>query len=225
MLGLLALFVSVSSSYPTVAPVLPEVQAYMYAQEVNITRDDSITRYVWPHDPLTTPRYKPADLVDLTDAAFIRVQGWIGQLRQEAFTELADMAFHFFRVFRKELVVVSSYRSYGLQKSLFEWYIESHGLAAAATFSALPWRSEHQLWLAVDLFTANDVDALGYTGYYDRMRQNAHKRWRTQSYQKWASVDGYIIEPRHWRYVGKRLATELFEKKLTFSEWVEKYKR
>ncbi len=224
MFGIVALMLGLPWGM-ALQPLVEQVDSYVYAQQVDILTDDSIARFVGPNDPLTTPRYRPDDLVDLTDAAFIRVQWGIGYLRKEAFDQLADMAYHFYEVFQRHLTVVSSFRSYGLQNMLFEAYTESHGLAAAATFSALPGRSEHQLGLSVDLFTANDVDAAGYQGYYDRLRKSAHKRWWTQSYQKWSQIDWYIVEPWHRRYVGERLATELYEQELTFSEWVERYKR
>ena len=52
------------------------------------------------------------------------------------------------------------------------------------------------------------------------MRAHAHEFGFTQSYQKGVDVDGYIIEPWHWRYVGKDLATYLWENKMTFSQYV-----
>ena len=205
------------------APVAQEVHSRRYAGSVDIDTDASITRYVGRDRQLTSPRYKPEDLIDLNEAIFAHVQWGIGSLRREAFYQFADMAYHFSVVFEKKLVVVSSYRSYGLQETLFKAYTATHGTAAAG-FSALPWHSEHQLGLAVDLFTANDADTDGYAGYYDRLRQNAHKRGRTQSYQKGVDVDGYIVEPWHWRYLGIELATELYEKQITFTEWVRKYR-
>ncbi|MBP6911434.1 D-alanyl-D-alanine carboxypeptidase family protein [Patescibacteria group bacterium] len=85
------------------------------------------------------------------------------------------MAFHFYRVFRRRLEVVSSYRSYSLQSSLFAGYMSESG-PEAFSFSALPGHSEHQLGLAVDLFTATTADVDGYDSYYDWLRHNAHQR-------------------------------------------------
>lgn len=225
MLASMILITTMMMQYSALSPIVQEAQIYASVRESDVWTDTSITRYVGPNDPLNTPRYRPVDLVDLNGAAFARVQWGIGYLRKEAFEQFADMAYHFYQTFKRRLVVVSSFRSYGLQNTLFEGYTESHGLAAAATFSALPGRSEHQLGLSVDLFTANDVDAAGYSGYYDRLRKNAHKWGWIQSYQKWAKVDGYIVEPWHWRYVGKWLATELLVSGMTFSERVDNYKR
>ena len=84
------------------------------------------------------------------------------------------MSYHFYKVFKKPLVLVSSYRSFGLQRELFAGYTELDGLAAAG-YSALPGHSEHQLGLAADLFTATDVDVDGYDSYYDWLKKNAYK--------------------------------------------------
>ncbi len=224
MLWLAALLITVSSQYKIYNYAAIHAVSFVFAERIDTKSDDSITRYVWPDEPLSFLKYKPVDLVDLNKAPFIRVQGGIGQMRKEAFEHLADMAFHFYRVFRKRLVVVSSYRSYGLQNALFAGYIESNG-QAAATFSALPGHSEHQLGLAADLFTANTDSAPGYESYYDWLRDNAHKWGFVQSYQKGAKIDGYIVEPWHWRYVGKDLATWLHISGLTFAEWARFYEK
>lgn len=222
MIGALIFLSAIVGSTEALSPVTVELHSHRYAMSVDTKTDTSITRYVGRESPLQLLQYKPEDLIDLNEAVFAHVQGGIGSVRREAFYQFADMAYHFRLVFGKRLVVVSSYRSFGLQEALFKAYTASHGTAAAG-FSALPGHSEHQLGLAVDLFTANDVDAEGYAGYYDRLRQNAHKRGRTQSYQKGVDVDGYIVEQRHWRYLGIELASELYEKGMTFTERVKKY--
>lgn len=224
MLWVASLMIGLTTQYTYLSPIIGDGSSYVYAQQLDITSDDSITRYVAPNAPLNFLRYKPNDLVSLVESPFVRVQWGVWFLRREAFDELSDMAYHFHAIFNKRLVVVSSYRSFGLQNALFAGYTETHGLAAAG-FSALPGHSEHQLWLAADLFTANSADVKGYNGYYDWLQRNAHRRWWIQSYQKWREVDGYVVEPWHWRYVWKELATLLYLKQMTFAEWVTKYKK
>ena len=63
-----------TAQYSRVAPLAEEVQSYVFAQSIDIETHSSLTKYVGPLDPLNEPRYKPIDLVDLTDAAFLRVQ-------------------------------------------------------------------------------------------------------------------------------------------------------
>jgi hypothetical protein len=52
----------------------------------------------------------------------------------------------------------------------------------------------------------------------ERLQENAYKRGFHQTYQKGADIDGKMVEPWHWRYLGVELATELYEKKLSFGE-------
>jgi D-alanyl-D-alanine carboxypeptidase len=141
-------------------------------------------------------------------------------LRREAVTALQDMAKDFFSVFGAPISIVSSYRSYWYQTHLFSSYREKYGEARARGFSAKPWYSEHQLWLAIDIFDLSSQQWWKKEKYFQRMRANAHTYGRTQSYQKWLAVDGYIVEPRHWRYVWVDLATYLRENKMTFGEYV-----
>lgn len=67
-------------------------------------------------------------------------------------------------------------------------------------WSALPWSSEHQLWLAVD-FGFNDVffDDDGYSLITKCLRENANNFWFILSYWKYNPF--YSYEPWHFRYV------------------------
>lgn len=51
------------------------------------------------------------------------------------------------------------------------------------------------------------------------LQENAHKWGFHQTYQKGIQIDGKAIEPWHWRYLGTGLATELWEKNMSFAEW------
>ncbi len=74
----------------------------------------------------------------------------------------------------------------------------------------------------MDVFSASsDADfRKGYGPYFEWMRMHAHEYGWTQSYQKGRAVDGYVVEPWHWRYVGVELASYLAKNKMTFSEYV-----
>jgi LAS superfamily LD-carboxypeptidase LdcB len=109
--------------------------------------------------------------------------------------------------------LMSAYRSYNDQATLFEW-------GCSLNRCARLWASEHQLWLAVDihLATKNWYNIL-WGEYLERLNQNAHKYWFINTYRKWAKIDGKMAEVWHRRYVWKYLATELFEKDLSFAEY------
>ena len=76
--------------------------------------------------------------------------------------------------------------------------------------------SEHQAGLAIDLgVNGRRLDSASF----EWMRNNAHKRGLHNTYQKGVETDGKMVEPWHWRYLGVKLATELYEKKMSFAEW------
>lgn len=184
--------------------------------------DLSFQKYVSPNSSLLDEQYVPPELVDLEKIGWgnIVVQNNEGKLRREAASALADLAVAFNKQFSKPLVVVSSYRWYAYQKNLLAWYKEKYGVWRAQWFSAKPGHSEHQLGLAVDLFNASTDWQDWYKDDFAWMRAHAHEFGFTQSYQKWITIDGYVVEPRHWRYVGVDLATYLWGNKMTLSEYV-----
>ena len=179
--------------------------------------DDSLQRYISRYQSFSDKKYIPTDLVTIKDTNLI-IQ-WKGlQLREEAATSLYALAGEFHEIFGKKLVIVSAYRSYGYQKNLkSKW--------CSDTLCAPAGHSEHQWGLAIDLFaatTAGDfLSKADFKKYYLRLAENAHRYGRHNTYQKWIKIDTYQKEPRHWRYIGRDLATELYEQKLTLGEWVK----
>jgi LAS superfamily LD-carboxypeptidase LdcB len=55
--------------------------------------------------------------------------------------------------------------------------------------------------------------------YYNFLKQNAHKYWFHNTYQKWLEIDGYEIEPWHWRYLWIKFATYLKENNITLAQF------
>lgn len=110
-----------------------------------------------------------------------------------------------------ELTVLSSYRSFGEQAALKSGYTVKYGSGANA-FSADQGYSEHQLGTTVDLGTPLNGRSWGtfdQTKGYAWLLKNAHTYGFTLSYPKGNAY--YQYEPWHWRYVGRTLATYLFE--------------
>lgn len=185
--------------------------------------DDSLQRYVSPIEWLHVAAYAPRDLVDLETIPHVIISQNQGQLRSEAAQSLGRMAEAFSMEFSgKSIVIVSSYRGFDFQEKLLQGYIKKLWKELAHWLSALPGHSEHQLGLAIDVFSASsDADfRKGFGPYFEWMRAHAHEYGWTQSYQKWREVDGYVVEPWHWRYVGVELATYLAKNQMTFSEYV-----
>lgn len=113
------------------------------------------------------------------------------------------------------LHVVSGYRSYGYQHSVFGGLAAQEGKASAEMWSAKPGYSEHQTGLAADLDLANS-STCSLQSCFGKTRGGrwlATNAWRYGFVIRYTrantSITGYKPEPWHIRYVGKPLAREL----------------
>ena len=178
--------------------------------------DDDVQKFVWVGQPFYDVNYEPSDLVSLKWRSHISAQAK-HLFRGEAADNLERMANDFYLEFWKDIVIVSAYRSYWYQKNSISESCKQSG------WCAREWESEHQLWLAVDLWEATSETKFlsKYQKYYDWLHEHAHFYWFHQSYQNWRELDGYYIEPWHWRYLGVDLATKLFKKNITFTQYVK----
>ncbi len=177
--------------------------------------DDNIQKFVGVNKPFHNISYEPSDLVPLQGHSHISAQAR-HTLRKEAADSLEKMANTFYETFWTNIVIASAYRSYSYQKNSISESCKQSWRCARE------WESEHQLWLAVDLWEAtNEQKFLSkYQKYYDRLHENAHLYWFHQSYQNWREFDGYYIEPRHRRYLWTWLATKLHDRNITFTQYV-----
>lgn len=111
-----------------------------------------------------------------------------------------------------ELYVYSAYRPFDTQKVLKGIYTVTYGSGTANTFSADQGYSEHQLGTTVDLITTGidgTLEGFDSTTSYQWLLNNAHKYGFTLSYPENNSF--YVFEPWHWRFVGIKLATYLYD--------------
>ena len=105
--------------------------------------------------------------------------------------------------------IQSGYRSYELQETLYNNYVNRDGKLAADTYSARPGYSEHQTGLAFDLNSISDD--FQYTNEGKWVSENAWKYGFILRYPKSKeSITGYKYESWHLRYVGKDLASKLY---------------
>lgn len=171
-----------------------------------LIRDDSMTRFVSREVSLNDRTYRPDDLVSIA-SEYIDEKGRKSELRAEANDALQALAYSFYEHFGQKIIVVSAYRSAEYQTRLWDLG------RCTETLCAPPWQSEHQLWLAIDIFeTSTEADFFArekYPEYFAWMQQNAHFYGFIQSYKNGVAIDGYEIEPWHWRYVGTDLALKL----------------
>jgi LAS superfamily LD-carboxypeptidase LdcB len=118
------------------------------------------------------------------------------------------------------LYVSSGYRSFAEQKNLKSGYKITYGAGTANQFSAEQGYSEHQLGTAIDFTTIGvdgALDGFDKTKAYDWLRGNAHRYGFILSYPQ--NNQFYQFEPWHWRFVGVKLATDLYLANQYFYNW------
>lgn len=123
------------------------------------------------------------------------------------------------------LVGVSGYRSYDIQKGLYNTRIEQKGEARTKAYTAEPGASEHQSGLALDIL-CDDYQTL------DEGFENTDAfRWLTNNCYKYSfilrylkgkeDITGYNYEPWHFRYIGnEEIAEDIMNRGLAFEEYI-----
>ena len=111
--------------------------------------------------------------------------------------------------------VLSAFRDYAYQVSLYDGYIARDGQAAADTYSARPGHSEHQTGLVVDFDDGGGCalqECFESTPAGAWLAEHGHEYGFVLRYPREKEhVTGFMYEPWHFRYVGVELATQLRE--------------
>ncbi|MCT4612413.1 MAG: M15 family metallopeptidase [Clostridia bacterium] len=165
--------------------------------------------------------YEPSDLVE----AHTKCYGVNNKLRKIAADNMKDLVEAAMEESEYELILTSCYRSYGYQERLFGNYVKRSGLEKANTYSARPGESEHQTGLVADITTIKMGGLLkeefGDTEEGIWLANNAHKYGFIIRYLKGKEdITGYQYEPWHIRYVGKEVATYIYENNITLEEYL-----
>ena len=117
------------------------------------------------------------------------------------------------------LWIVSGYRSYSTQESIYWRYVGNDGMKEADTYSARPGHSEHQTGLAMDLNSLDDSFANTPAGRW--LEAHGHEYGFIIRYPRGKQdITGYIFEPWHVRYLGVDIATKVYESGLTLEEYL-----
>ncbi|MBT2695084.1 M15 family metallopeptidase [Bacillus sp. ISL-55] len=129
-----------------------------------------------------------------------------------------------------ELAAVSGYRSYGRQETLFNAEVNKVGEEKALQAVARPGSSEHQTGLTMDISSKtnnfNLNEQFGSTKEGVWLAHNAHKYGFILRYPRGKEgITGYMYEPWHFRYVGIKAATEIYENEWTLEEYFENVKK
>jgi D-alanyl-D-alanine carboxypeptidase len=144
-------------------------------------------------------------------------------MRKEAASALEEM-FHDAANHGIDLFAVSGYRSYETQTNNYHYQISILGEEEAVKVSAAPGTSEHQTGLAMDISSGSVnyelTEEFGETTEGKWLIENAHRHGFILRYPKGSEeITGYNYEPWHYRYVGKEVAKDLFENRLTLEEY------
>ncbi|MCQ2479747.1 MAG: M15 family metallopeptidase [Clostridia bacterium] len=117
------------------------------------------------------------------------------------------------------LYIVSGFRSYSTQASIYNNYVARDGKAAADRYSARPGHSEHQTGLAFDVNSLSQSFENTPEGRW--LAANCYKYGFIIRYPKGKeSITGYMYEPWHIRYLGTSTATSVYNSGLTLEEYL-----
>ncbi len=147
------------------------------------------------------------------------------------------------------IYITSGYRSYEYQQNLYRQYFEAERAKnptlgdeeiknIVLSYSALPGTSEHQTGLCMDMFVSpgmQELENYGYEGKYPNdigfaeteefkwLKENAHKFGFILRYpENKSDITGYSYESWHYRFVGIAAASEIYQRNITFEEYLSK---
>lgn len=199
------------ASKPTVVEEPKQTIATLWPME--ISEGDAVSLQV-----VVNKKHKlPEDYVP----SLISVAG--GKMRPEAASAFEDMLTQA-KNDGVGLRIVSSYRSYSQQVSVYNGYVAQYGVEQADTFSARPGHSEHQTGLAVDV-GANDGSCeleicFETTPAGMWVKNNSYKFGFVVRYPKGKEdLTGYQYEPWHLRYVGSDVASKMHSSGQTLDDF------
>ena len=195
--------------------ILKQQQLEKYLNDLDYVSDTSFQKYVDPSVSFETLGYIPEDMRRL-EREFIVDTKWDAQLREEAAWAFESLSEAFYKEFSEKVVVVSSYRSYAYQAG-----IKARG--CPDNLCAKAGHSEHQSGLWIDVWSASTQwywnSSPRLSQFYVWLSENAHVYGFHNPYRNGRDVDGYEIEPWHWRYVWEKFASYLYDQDITFAEY------
>ena len=190
-----------------------------YSDTEEETNPDSLTAFINKHRYLNED-YVPNDLVDMSDDYANNYYGQI-KLRSEAyewFKKMVDDA----NKEDIEFYADTGYRTFKLQKTLYNNYVYENGYEKASLYAARAGFSEHELGTAIDLANVYAIEK--GDPEYNWLMQYAHKYGFIFRYtEEWQDLTGFAPEPWHIRYVGVDVATKIHEENISFEEYWIKY--
>ncbi len=118
------------------------------------------------------------------------------------------------------LFIVSGYRSYDYQESLYNRYVAERGVEQADAVSSRPGHSEHQSGLCMDVNTTE----FSFEGTPEALwleKHCAEYGFIIRFPKGKEDITGYEYEPWHIRYVGFQAAQEIMAKDICLEEYLD----
>ena len=145
----------------------------------------------------------------------------------EGFIELVNTAYAERGI--DNLYLCSVYRSYNVQKELWEYRVSNNPAYGTNPLSpigsAYPGTSEHQSGLAFDIGTLEHKVLGSYLENTKEHKWLAENSWRFGFILRYPKDKQYItgikFEPYHFRYVGKELAEYLYKENMCLEEYYD----
>jgi zinc D-Ala-D-Ala carboxypeptidase len=163
--------------------------------------------------------FVPPDLVEVTQAGFQTRD----QVRAIVIPDLAALRTAA-EANGTPIAIVSAYRSFSYQQSLFDESVADVGAAESELHTARAGHSEHQLGTAIDVLdpgVGELTTAFAATPAGQWLAANSHEFGFVVSYPEGARDRScFEFEPWHLRYVGRDVAAEIHESGLTAREWM-----
>lgn len=123
------------------------------------------------------------------------------------------------------LMINSSYRTYNDQEEIYNEY-KKVSLKYADSYAARPGHSEHQTGLAIDITSLEhpQISTFKESEEYEWLKNNCHKYGFILRYPEGKEhITGYNTESWHFRYVGEKIATQIYNEGITFDEYYAYY--
>lgn len=165
-------------------------------------------------------KYAPDDVVEMSN--------WYSYPGNSIRKEVYDAFIGMFNAAKEEgltLIVNSSYRTYDVQKEIYDDYESNRGEEYADKYAARPDFSEHQTGLSVDIFSpGSNMETFESTDEFKWLSENCYKYGFILRYPKdKEDITGYSYEAWHYRYVGTDLAKKVYDSGLTYDEYYAYY--
>lgn len=217
-----------TSAAETTAPETEPPKAYEYATDVSdyleyIDTTDKAYLILANRSHALGENYAPEGLTKLNGYGNVTLRYTAAKAFEAMHKEMEALGM-------ADVVVASSYRDYDYQYKLYNKYIKEElalhpgytweqAAEIVDTYSARPGTSDHQTGLTVDFYPV--TSKFENTKTFRFMTENAYKFGFILRFPEGKSdITGYMYESWHWRFVGRKAATEIFEQGITLEEYL-----